>query len=220
MRFRDRAQAGRLLAEALSAYADRDDEVVLALPRGGVPVASEIASALHAPLDVLIVRKLGVPGEEELAMGAIGSGGVRFMNTDVVESLNIAPNAILRVADREQRELERRERYYRDDRPLPTIEGRTVILVDDGIATGASMWAAVMVVRQQRPAQIVVAVPVASPHVCDEFARVVDDMACILTPEPMGAVGMWYQDFSQTTDAEVRDLLQQAFAASEQDRAG
>ncbi len=209
-RFRDRTQAGQILAAQLAAYANRPDVLVLAFPRGGVPVAFEVARALHAPLDVIIVRKLGVPGEEELAMGAIASGGVRVLNDDVVQLLGISDEEINRVATHEQREVERRERLYRGDRPAYEVHGRTVILVDDGIATGATMRAAVASVRQQQPARIVIAIPVAASSTCEEFVGEVDELVCVLRPEAFFAVGFWYEHFSQTTDEEVRDLLQQA----------
>ncbi len=209
-RFRDRTQAGQILAAQLAAYANRPDVLVLAFPRGGVPVAFEVARALHAPLDVIIVRKLGVPREEELAMGAIASGGVHVLNDDVVQLLGISEEEINRVAAHEQREVERRERLYRGDRPAYEVHGRTVILVDDGIATGATMRAAVAAVRQQQPARIVIAIPVAASSTCEEFAGEVDELVCVLRPEAFFAVGFWYEHFSQTTDEEVRDLLQQA----------
>jgi putative phosphoribosyl transferase len=208
-RFRDRTQAGQILAAQLAVYANRPDVLVLAFPRGGVPVAFEVARALHAPLDVIIVRKLGVPGEEELAMGAIASGGVRVLNDDVVQLLGISEKEINRVAAHEQREVERRERLYRGDRPAYEVHGRTVILVDDGIATGATMRAAVAAVRQQQPARIVIAIPVAASSTCEEFVGEVDELVCVLRPEAFFAVGFWYEHFSQTTDEEVRDLLQQ-----------
>jgi predicted phosphoribosyltransferase len=210
MLFRDRTEAGRVLAAELSAYADRPDVIVLALPRGGVPVAFEVARALHAPLDVFLVRKLGVPGHEELAMGAIATGGVRVLNEDVVRALNIPDEVIDLVAAEEQQELERRERAYRDDRPLPEVRGRTVILVDDGLATGSSMRAAVAALRHLGPARIVVAVPVAAADTCTEFQHEVDDVVCARTPEPFYGVGLWYDDFSQTTDEEVHALLERA----------
>jgi putative phosphoribosyl transferase len=209
-RFRDRTKAGEQLATKLAAYADRPDVLVLALPRGGVPVAFEVARVLHAPLDVMIVRKLGIPGEEELAMGAIASGGVCVLNDDVVQMLGIPEKVIQRVVAHERRELARRERLYRGDRHAYDVHGRTVIIVDDGIATGATMRAAVTAVRQQHPARIVIAVPVAAATTCEEFAAVVDELVCILRPGDFFAVGFWYQSFSQTTDEEVRDLLQQA----------
>jgi predicted phosphoribosyltransferase len=214
MRFRDRTEAGRVLAEGLSSYAGRPDVVVLALPRGGVPVAFGVARALHAPLDVFVVRKLGVPGHEELALGAIASGGTRVLNDDVVRVLQISGETIDAVTRAEEQELQRRERAYRGDRPPLDVRGRTVILVDDGLATGATMRAAVAALRQRQPARTVVAIPVAAPATCDEFAREVDSLVCARTPEPFGAVGLWYEDFSQTTDDEVRDLLARAATPS------
>jgi putative phosphoribosyl transferase len=208
--FGDRTQAGRLLADKLKAYADRPDVLVLALPRGGVPVAYEVARTLNAPLDIFLVRKLGVPGHEELAMGAIASGGMRVLNEDVVRYLRIPGGVIDSVATGEQKELERRERAYRGDRPAPDIRGRTVILIDDGLATGSTMRAAVAALRQQHPSRIVVGVPTAAQETCDEFRAEVDEIVCATTPEPFYAVGMWYEDFSQTTDEEVRDLLGRA----------
>ena len=207
MLFRDRTDAGRRLAARMTEYAGRSDVLVLALPRGGVPVAFEVARALRAPLDVFLVRKLGVPGQEELAMGAIASGGVRVVNEAVVQHLDIAPEMIDAVTAREQGELERRERAYRDDRPAPDVRGRTVILVDDGLATGSTMRAAALALRQQGPARVVVAVPVASREACAEFRGEVNDIVCAATPEPFMGVGRWYEDFSQTTDEEVRSLL-------------
>jgi predicted phosphoribosyltransferase len=208
--YRDRAEAGRELAEKLAEYAGRPDVLVLALPRGGVPVAYEVARALGAPLDVFLVRKLGVPGHEELAFGAIATGGVRLLNDEVVRSLRITPQVIRRVTAHEQAELVRREREYRGDRPPPDLRGKTVILIDDGLATGASMRAAVAALRQGQPARIVVAVPVAAPATCEDFQNEVDEIVCARTPEPFYAVGLWYEDFSQTTDDEVRDLLARA----------
>ena len=208
--YRDRIEAGRLLATKLTAYAHRQDVLVLALPRGGVPVAYEVAKALKAPLAVFVVRKLGVPGHEELAMGAIATGGIRVVNEEVVRMLRIPDRIIDAVAAQEQQELERRERLYRDDRPPPDVSGRTVILVDDGLATGSTMRAAIKALRRQHPAHIVVAVPVAAPSTCDEFRAEVDDIICAKTPEPFYGVGYWYEDFSQTTDNEVHDLLAQA----------
>jgi putative phosphoribosyl transferase len=208
--FKDRTEAGRLLARKLSAYANRPDVLVLALPRGGVPVAFEVARVLRAPLDIFLVRKLGVPGHEELAMGAIASGGVRVLNQYVVQHLRIPERAIETIATEEQKELERRERAYRDDRPSPDIRGRSVILIDDGLATGSTMRAAVTAIRQQHPASIVVAVPIAARSTCDEFREEVDEIICAVTPEVFNAVGLWYEDFSQTTDEEVRDLLARA----------
>jgi len=206
-RFRDRREAGRLLAARLSAYANRPDVRVLALPRGGVPVGAEVASALGAPLDVFVVRKLGVPGHEEYALGAIATGGVRVLNEDVVRALRIPDRVIDALAAREQEELARRERVYRGHRPPLDVRGRTVILVDDGLATGATMHAAIRALRQQQPARIVVAVPTASPETCAELKTEVDDIVCATTPDPFYAVGLWYEDFSQTTDEEVRELL-------------
>src|ERR1700738_3523807 len=205
--FRDRREAGRLLAAKLSGYANRPDVLVLALPRGGVPVAYEVARALGAPLDVFVVRKLGVPGYEELAMGAVATGGVRVLNEEIVERLSIPNHLIDAVTAHEQQELSRRERLYRGGRPLPRVRDRTVILVDDGLATGATMHAAIEALRQLRPARIVVAGPPAAPQTCEELRAKVDDVICAITPEPFHAVGLWYQDFSQTTDQEVRDLL-------------
>src|ERR1700687_3201145 len=205
--FRDRREAGRVLAEKLAAYANRPDALVLALPRGGVPVAYEVARALGAPLDVFVVRKLGVPGYEELAMGAVATGGVHVLNDQLVERLGIPEHIIDAVAARERRELARRERLCRGGRSPPDIRGRTVILVDDGLATGATMHAAIQALRQQNPARIVVAVPTASPETCEEMKARADDVICAITPEPFHAVGRWYQDFSQTTDEEVAALL-------------
>ncbi|NMH92684.1 erythromycin esterase [Pseudonocardia bannensis] len=208
--FRDRRDAGHVLAGLLDHYRGREDVVVLGLPRGGVPVAYEVARALDAPLDVFVVRKLGVPGREELAMGAIASGGVVIINDDVVRGLGIAPEVIQRVAEQEGRELLRREQAYRDGRPMPELEGRTVILVDDGLATGSSMRAAVAALRRHRPARIVVAVPAAPKSTCEELSTVVDEVVCATTPSPFLAVGASYWDFTQTTDEEVRDLLRAA----------
>jgi len=208
--FEDRRQAGKRLAERLTRYAGRKDVAVLGLARGGLPVAFEVAKALHAPLDVFIVRKLGVPGHSELAMGAIASGGVRVMNDDVVRSLSITSDQIETIATEEQRELERREREYRGDAERMDVSGKTVILVDDGLATGASMRAAVEALRQRQPEHIVVAVPAAAPSVCRAFENEVDEVVCLVTPEPFFGVGAWYSDFSQTTDQEVRRLLEQA----------
>ncbi len=210
MLFKDRTAAGQVLAKELAAYTNRSDVLILALPRGGVPVAFEVAKALKAPLDVFLVRKLGVPGQEELAMGALASGGVRVLNDEVVAGLGLSETIINKVAEKEQQELERRERLYRDDRPAPDLHGRTVILVDDGLATGATMRAAVRALPQQQPAQLVVGVPVSSPETCQEFQTEVDDIVCARTPRPFHSVGLWYDDFSQTTDDEVRDLLHSA----------
>jgi putative phosphoribosyl transferase len=210
MIFHDRADAGRELARHLARYADRPDVLVLALPRGGVPVAYEVARALNAPLDVFLVRKLGVPGQEELAMGAIATGGIRVLNEDVVRLLEIPDEVIDSVAETQWRELERRERSYRDDRPLPDVRGRTVILIDDGLATGSTMRAAVAALRRKEPAHVVVAVPVASPSTCDELHAEGNEVVCVQTPEPFYAVGSWYEDFTQTSDDEVHALLEQA----------
>jgi len=208
--FRDRAAAGRKLAEKLVAYAGRTDVLVLALPRGGVPVAFEIAQALEAPLDVFLVHKLGVPGHEELAMGAIASGGVRLLNEDVIQALNPPFHVIQEVAARELQELERKERLYRGDRPALEVRGRTVILVDDGLATGSTMQAALAALRRLGPARLIVAVPTAAPSTCAELGHEADECICAITPDPFYAVGIWYEDFSQTTDEEVRDLLERA----------
>jgi putative phosphoribosyl transferase len=210
MLFRNRTEAGRQLAAKLGEYADRPDVLVLALPRGGVPVAFEVAQVLRAPLDVFLVRKLGVPGHEELAMGAIATGGVRVLNEDVVRPLRIPDEVIDAVAAEEEEELKRRERAYRGGRPAPQVHGKTVILVDDGLATGSTMRAAVAALRQQRPARIVVAVPVGAPETCAEFQAEADETVCARTPEPFYAVGLWYGDFSQTTDEEVHDLVERA----------
>jgi len=208
-RFEDRFEAGRFVAEQLKHHAGDPNLLVLALPRGGVPVAYEVAKELKAPLDIFLVRKLGVPGYEELAMGAIASGGVRVINEDVVRQLNIPDEVIDAVAANEQRELERRERAYRGNRPPPNVKGLVAILIDDGLATGSTMRAAAAALRKQGPERIVVAVPVSSPETCDEFRSEVDEIVCAATPEPFRGVGLWYEDFSQTTDEEVRELLEQ-----------
>lgn len=208
--FKDRRDAGRKLAQKLTAYVGRTDVIVLALPRGGVPVGYEVARALNAPLDIFIVRKLGVPGHEELAMGAIASGGERVINQDIVRYLHIPPGMIDAIAARELPELKRRERAYRGDRPAPQVEGYTVILIDDGLATGASMRAAITALRAQNPSQIVVAVPTAASETCQALEPEVDHMICATTPEPFYGVSRWYQDFSQTTDAEVKMFLEEA----------
>jgi putative phosphoribosyl transferase len=213
MRFHDRKEAGRLLAERLSRYAGRADVLVLGLPRGGVPVAYEVALALNAPLDVFVVRKLGVPGHEELALGAVASGGVHVLNEEVVAAVGLDEQVIERVAVRELAEVARREREYRGERPPPELRGKVVILVDDGLATGASMRAAAMAARQLGPKQVVVAVPVAADQTCDEFRDNVDEVVCAFTPEPFYAVGLWYENFEQTSDDEVRRLLQERVAA-------
>ncbi len=209
-RFRDRMEAGQLLAAELTAYAYRPDVLVLALPRGGIPVAYAIAKELDVQLDILVVRKLGVPGHEELAMGAIATGGVRVLNTQVIEALDIPAEVIDSVAAREQRELERRERLYRGDLPPYIVRGRTIILVDDGIATGATMHAAVSALKQQQPARLVIAVPVAAASTCEELAAEVDEVVCLLKPIDLFAVGYWYEHFPQMTDEEVFDLLARA----------
>ena len=206
-RFRDRSEAGRVLARALADYAGRSDVIVLALPRGGVPVAYEVARALGAPLDVFLVRKLGLPGHEELAMGAIASGGVRLLNRDVIDAYRVSDAQLAAVTAVEEQELARRERLYRDNRPFPIVRDQTVILIDDGLATGATMRVAVLALRQESPARIVVAVPVAAAETCDEFHALVDDVVCAETPSPFYAVGLWYDDFTQTTDEEVHELL-------------
>jgi putative phosphoribosyl transferase len=206
-RFRDRFHAGRRLAAALAPYAGRPNLLVLALPRGGVPVGYQVARALNAPLDIMLVRKLGVPGHEELAMGAIASGGVRVLSDEIVSAFGIPNRVIDAVAAEEAEELARRERAYRDGRPPPEIKGRAVILVDDGLATGSTMRAAAAALRAQHPERLIVAVPVAPPETCASLRSEVDDVVCALVPEPFFAVGNWYDDFSQTSDAEVRELL-------------
>lgn len=210
MLFKDRTASGQLLAGQLASYANRPEVMVLGLPRGGVPVAFEVAKVLNVDLDVFLVRKLGVPGQEELAMGAIASGGVRVLNEAVVRSLRIPVETIDKITAKEQQELARREKLYRDGRPIPALQNRTVILVDDGLATGATMRAAVMALQQLQPAQIVVAVPIAAAEICRELHQTVDNIVCAMTPRPFHSVGLWYGDFSQTTDQEVRRLLNQA----------
>ncbi len=205
--FENRDEAGRVLGERLRAYADRDDVIVLALPRGGVPVGYRVARILGAPLDVFLVRKLGVPGHEELAMGAIASSGVRVLNDEVLSYLSVDRKVLEGVTERELRELHRREKEYRGGRPPPDVRGKTAILVDDGLATGSTMRAAVQALKLLEPSRIVVAVPTAAPQTCEEFAVEVDEVVCAITPEPFYAVGAWYKDFSQTTDDEVRELL-------------
>jgi predicted phosphoribosyltransferase len=207
LRFVNRRHAGAVLARQLQHFADRPDLVVLALPRGGVPVAFEVAQSLGAPMDVFVVRKLGMPGHPELAMGAIASGGVRVMNEDIFTWYRPSTAAIEAVTRAELTELERRERAYRNGRPSLPIEGRTVILVDDGLATGSSMRAAVLAIRRLRPSRVVVAVPVGAREACEALRAIADEVVCALTPEPFSAVGLWYSDFSQTTDDEVRQLL-------------
>jgi putative phosphoribosyl transferase len=211
----NRQAAGRALAEALDAYRDRDDVIVLALPRGGVPVALEIAAALGAPLDLMLVRKLGTPGQEELAMGAIASGGGRVMNERVVQALGISQQAIERVAEREGRELQRREQLYRGKRPWPDLRDRCVMLVDDGLATGATMRAAVEAVRARQPAHVVVAVPVAPADTIALLREEADAVICLAEPEPFQAIGLWYMDFSQVSDEEVREMLDVAWNRQE-----
>jgi predicted phosphoribosyltransferase len=218
MSFLDRRDAGRQLAARLQHYAGRDDLLVLALPRGGVPVAYEVARALDAPLDLFLVRKLGVPGHEELAMGALASGGVRVLNQGVIDALGISPDEVEAVARAEEQELQRRLRAYRGDRPPPEVRGQTVVLVDDGLATGSTMRAAVTALRRQGPAAIVVAVPVGAASTCAALAEEADEVVCALTPEPFYAVGLWYRNFTQTTDEEVRRLLERA--GTDRDRVG
>lgn len=213
MRFQDRRDAGRRLAERLTDYAGDPDILVLALPRGGVPVAYEVAVALHAPLDVFLVRKLGVPGQVELAMGAIATGGVRVLNEEVVSALDIPEEVIDLVTAKEKQELARRERLYRGDHPPPNLRGRTIILIDDGLATGSTMRAAVAAVRMQQPTHIIVAVPIAAPSTYEEFQAEGIDIVCVFTPEPFQAVGLWYETFSQTTDEEIQELLARAAEA-------
>ena len=210
MIFRDRIEAGKYLATKLMNYKDRPGVLVLALPRGGVPVAFEVAQALRAPLDIFLVRKLGVPGHEELAMGAISTGGVRVLNEDTVNYLRIPEHVIDAIAAVELKELNRRELAYRGSRPEPDVKGKTAILVDDGLATGSTIRAAAQALRQQQPARIIVAVPVSAPQTCNEYRIGVDEIICAITPEPFFGVGQWYLDFSQTTDEEVHDLLERA----------
>ena len=208
MLFRDRTEAGRMLAHRLAAYANYPDAMVLALPRGGVPVAFEIAEALNLPLDILVVRKLGVPGHEEFAMGAIASGGARILNQDLIRQLSLSDEIIGHIVAREQRELERRERTYRGQRPELDVRDHIVIIVDDGLATGSSMRAAITALRQKRPTKLIVAVPVGARMTCSELKALADDVICLETPENFSAVGLWYRDFSQVTDEEVNDLLE------------
>jgi putative phosphoribosyl transferase len=210
MIFRNRSDAGQYLATKLLQYKGREDVLVLALPRGGVPVAFEVAQVLQVPMDIFLVRKLGVPGHEELAMGAIATGGVRVLNEDTVNYLGIPPDVIDAIAETELKELKRREIAYRGNRPEPNVKGKTVILIDDGLATGSTIRAAAQALRGQEPARIIVAVPVSAPETCDEYRIGVDEIVCAVTPEPFLGVGRWYHDFSQTTDEEVRDLLELA----------
>jgi len=208
--FEDRTQAGRLLAQEMKAYAGRDDVLVLALPRGGVPVAFEIVQAIGAPLDLMIVRKLGTPGQQELAMGAIAAG-VQLLNRDIVDGMGISDATIEAVAKRERKELERRQRAYRGDRPAPEFKSRCVILVDDGLATGATMRTAIKALRERAPARIVVAVPVAPPSTVELLRAEADEVVCLAAPEPFWAIGQWYREFPQVSDEEVKDLLQRAW---------
>ena len=207
MQFRNRTDAGRQLAAQLTEYANRSDVIVLALPRGGVPVAFEVAAKLSVPLDVFLVRKLGVPGHPELAMGAIAAGGIEVLSEDLIRDLGIPRALVEQVAVRERLELERRDRAYRDDRQPPIVRDRTVILIDDGLATGSTMQAAVLALRQQAPARIVVAVPVGARETCERLARIADRVVCLAMPEPFNAVGLWYREFDQTSDEEVDRLL-------------
>jgi len=211
--FRDRYQAGKILGETLRTLVSDPEAIVLALPRGGVPVGFEVARALHAGLDIFLVRKLGVPGHEELAMGAIASGGIRVLNQDLVRNLGISETMIDRAILREKLEIERRERLYRQGRPPLPVTGKLAILVDDGLATGATMTAAAMALREERPKQLIVAVPVGSREACQDLEKHADRVICAATPEPFYAVGAWYDDFSQTGDEEVRDLLARAAQA-------
>ncbi|MDQ2932120.1 MAG: phosphoribosyltransferase [Gemmatimonadota bacterium] len=209
-RFQDRHDAGRRLAVELHAYANRPDVIVLALPRGGVPVGFEVATALGAPLDVFVVRKLGLPWEEEVAMGAIASGGVRVLDSDLIRAARVSEAEVERVTAIERAELARREQKYRGERPFPDLSGKTVILVDDGLATGSTMRAGVAALRQEGPSRVVVAVPVAAPATCNALREIADEIVCAMTPEPFRAVGYWYHDFSQTSDEEVQELLDRA----------
>ena len=208
--FQDRGEAGRVLADRLRKYADREDVIVLALPRGGVPVGYEVAKALNVPLDLLMVRKLGLPGQEELAMGAIASGGVCILNDEVIKMTGVPKEVIERVANDEKNELERRELEYRGNRPPPEVEGRTVILVDDGVATGSTIRAGVEALRTRRPARIVVAVPTASPAACESLALIADEVVCVAQPDPFMAISLSYVEFPQLSDDDVRDILRRA----------
>jgi putative phosphoribosyl transferase len=210
MIFRNRQEAGRRLASRLGKYANREDVIVLGVPRGGVPIAFEVATALNLPLDIFVLRKLGVPGHEELAFGAIGSGGIRVLNARVLKHLGISDQDIALVTEAERKELERRERLYRGDRPPLDVCGRTVILVDDGIATGASLWAAIHALRQMKPAAVVIATPVAPQETCNRLRHEVDELVCVEMPEPFYGVGQFYHDFSQVSDEEVNELLESA----------
>lgn len=213
-KFRNRTEAGKLLARKLIQYGDRSDVLVLGLPRGGVPVAFEVAKALNAPLDIWLVRKLGVPGHQELAMGAIASGGMQVLNDDVLAWLRISGHTIAEVADLELHELQRRDRVYRGDRPPPQIRDRIVILVDDGLATGSTMRAAIGGLKPQHPQRIVIAVPVGPPDTCDRLRSEADEVVCLMTPTHFSAIGPWYEDFEQTTDEEVCELLAKTLATS------
>jgi putative phosphoribosyl transferase len=209
--FRDRTEAGQLLATKLLAYDHQADVLVMGLPRGGVPVAAEVANVLHVPLDICLVRKLGVPSHKELAMGAIASGGVQVLNHNVLNQLKIPSTVIDEVITHERQELQRRELVYRGDRTAPEVRDRTVILVDDGVATGSTMRAAIRVIQEQHPQRIIVAVPVAAVETCEEMQGIVDEVVCIMTPDPLHSISYWYEDFAQTTDSEVCDCLQKHF---------
>jgi putative phosphoribosyl transferase len=213
-RFRNRTEAGKLLASQLTQYANRPDVLVLGIPRGGVPVAFEVATALNAPLDICLVRKLGVPGNQELAMGAIAAGGFQVLNEELLDWLRISGHTIAEVAEREFQELQRHDRIYRGDRLLPTIRDRIVILVDDGLATGSMMRAAIGVLKPQQPQRIIIAVPVAPLDTCDRLRTEVDEVVCLMTPEQFCGIGLWYEDFAPTTDDEVCELLNNVVARS------
>ncbi|HEY7089331.1 MAG TPA: phosphoribosyltransferase [Tepidisphaeraceae bacterium] len=208
--FSDRSHAGKVLANQLQAHANEPDVLVLALPRGGVPVAYEVAKALGSPLDVFQVRKLGVPGEEELAMGALASGGILFLNRGIIESIGITPEQIDAVIQQEQAELERRDRAYRGDRPTPQINGKTVILIDDGLATGSTMRAAAEAIRRQQPKRLIIAVPTGAAETCEQLRAFADEVICAIAPSDFRAVGLWYEDFPQLNDQQVRELLAHA----------
>jgi putative phosphoribosyl transferase len=206
-RFRNRTEAGKLLASKLTQYANHPDVLVLGLPRGGVPIAFEVAKALNAPLDIWLVRKLGVPGQKELAMGAIATGGIQVLNEDLLDWLRIPGQTITRVAEQEFQELQRRDRLYRGDRPLPNIRDRIVILIDDGLATGSTMRAVIVALKHQQPQRIIIAVPVAPLDTCDRLRSEVDELVCLMTPKHFAGIGQWYEDFTQTTDEQVCELL-------------
>lgn len=210
MNFRDRSDAGQQLASALSEYANKKNTLILALPRGGVPVAYEVAKKLNLPLDIFLVRKLGVPGQEELAMGAIALGDIEVLNNDIISYLHITRRAIDQVKEQELKVLNQRNRVYRGDRPLPDLKHKTVILIDDGVATGATLRAAITAIKRLGAEQLIIAVPVAPASFKTQFSSLVDKVVCLLTPEPFYAIGNWYQDFSQTEDDEVRKLLNNA----------